>query len=81
LGAFEGLMAKGYQIANEAAGSPVTAEAAAAAGVATTLAYRVTTIVIAIIGAPYYFMSRREIERALREKEDPEPDPEPGAPN
>jgi glycosyltransferase 2 family protein len=77
LGAFEGLMAKGYQIANEAAGSPVTAEAAAAAGVATTLAYRVTTIVIAIIGAPYYFMSRREIERALRAKEDSEPEPEP----
>ena len=60
-------MAKGYQVANEAAGLPVTAEAAAAAGVATTLAYRVTTIVVALIGALYYFMSRREIERALRD--------------
>jgi hypothetical protein len=82
LGTFEGLMAKGYQVANEAAGSPVTAEAAAAAGVATTLAYRVTTIVVALIGAPYYFMSRREIERALRENKEPDvgSSPDPGKP-
>jgi uncharacterized protein (TIRG00374 family) len=73
LGALEGLMGKGYEVANEANGSPVSADEAAAAGVATTLAYRATTIVIAAIGALYYFASRREIDRALRERDESAP--------
>jgi hypothetical protein len=82
LGALEGLMAKGYQLANEVAGSPVAADATAAAGVATTLAYRVTTIVIAGIAAIFYFVSRQEVDRALRDNSNPEPDggPDPVGP-
>jgi uncharacterized protein (TIRG00374 family) len=66
LGAFEGLVARSYQVANEADGMPVPAAAAEAAGVATAIAYRVVTMVIAAVGAMYYFASRREIDRALK---------------
>jgi len=66
LGAFEGLVARSYQVANEAAGTPVQAAAAEAAGVATAIAYRVVTMLIAVVGAVYYFAARREIDRALR---------------
>jgi uncharacterized protein (TIRG00374 family) len=76
LGAVEGLMAKGYQLTNEVAGSPASAEAAAAAGVATSLAYRVTTIAIAFVAAVFYFLSRQEVDRALRDNTNPEPDGE-----
>jgi glycosyltransferase 2 family protein len=69
LGAFEGLVARSYQVANQAAGMPVPAAAAQGAGVATALAYRVVTIVIAAIGAIYYFVSKREIDRALKGSE------------
>jgi uncharacterized protein (TIRG00374 family) len=67
LGAFEGLVARSYQVANEAAGMPVPAVAAQAAGVATAIAYRVVSMLIAAVGAVYYFASRREIDRALKE--------------
>jgi len=66
LGAFEGLVARSYQVANEAAGMPVPAAAAEGAGVATALAYRVVSMLIAAVGAVYYFASRREIDRALK---------------
>jgi hypothetical protein len=66
LGTFEALVSRCYEVANEAAGMPVPADAAEGAGVATALAYRVVTIVIAAIGAIYYFVSKREIDRALK---------------
>jgi hypothetical protein len=46
---------------------PVPAVAAQAAGVATAIAYRVVSMLIAAVGAVYYFASRREIDRALKE--------------
>jgi uncharacterized membrane protein YbhN (UPF0104 family) len=73
LGAFEGLVARSYQVANEAAGNPVAANVAEAAGIATALAYRVVTMVIAAVGAVYYFAARREIDRALQQGGDSEP--------
>jgi glycosyltransferase 2 family protein len=77
LGAFEGLVARSYEVANEAAGMPVPAAAAEGAGVATALAYRVVTMIIAAVGALYYFASRREINRALSSEPPPEPCPQP----
>ncbi len=65
IGTMEGLVARCYELANQAAGMPVPAAAAAGAGVATALAYRIITLVIAPIGAVYYFSSRREIDQAL----------------
>jgi uncharacterized membrane protein YbhN (UPF0104 family) len=66
LGAFEGLVARSYQVANEAAGMPVPAAAAEGAGVATALAYRVVSMLIAAVGGAYYFAARSEIDRALK---------------
>jgi uncharacterized protein (TIRG00374 family) len=77
LGAFEGLVARSYEVANQAAGMVVPAAAAQAAGVATALAYRVVTIVIAAIGAVYYFASRGEIDSALHEEQTPPEGPTP----
>jgi uncharacterized membrane protein YbhN (UPF0104 family) len=70
LGAFEGLVARSYQVANEAAGMPVPAAAAEGAGVATALAYRVVSMLIAAVGGAYYFAARSEIDRALKRGRD-----------
>ncbi len=43
----EKLVASCYELANQAAGMPVPAATAAGAGVATALAYRIVTLVIA----------------------------------
>jgi uncharacterized protein (TIRG00374 family) len=66
IGTMEGLVARCYELANQAAGMPVPAAAAAGAGVATALAYRIVTLLIAPVGAVYYFSSRREIDQALK---------------
>ena len=44
IGAFEELVARAYQVANESAGIPVQKNAAEGAGVATAIAYRVITL-------------------------------------
>jgi glycosyltransferase 2 family protein len=75
LGAMEGMVAQCYEISNQAAGMPVPADKARAAGIATSIAYRVVTMVIAVIGAVYYFASRREIDRALGSGDSGQPVP------
>jgi uncharacterized protein (TIRG00374 family) len=79
IGTMEKLVASCYELANHAAGMPVPAATAAGAGVATALAYRIVTLVIAPVGAVYYFSSRREIGQALAAGGHPgaEPDPSP----
>jgi glycosyltransferase 2 family protein len=68
VGTLEGAVGASYQIANEARGTAaVPSDQAIAAGVATALAYRVLTLVIAAIGAGYYLISRGAIRRVLAE--------------
>ena len=69
MGALEGAVQKCYVVANSAAGMPVPEADAAGAGFTTALAYRLTTIVIAAIGAGYYLTSRSEIGSMLAEQE------------
>jgi glycosyltransferase 2 family protein len=73
VGALEAAVERGYAVANEAAGMPVSANEANGAGFMTALAYRVSTIVIAAIGAGYYLTSRGEIRRALRDQRSASP--------
>jgi glycosyltransferase 2 family protein len=56
-GALELAVAELYRLAGAAAGD----------GLLTALAYRAVTIVIALVGAGYYFTARREVDRALEE--------------
>jgi glycosyltransferase 2 family protein len=66
VGTLEGAVGAAYQLANDAKGAAaVPGEQAIAAGVATALAYRVTTLVIAAIGAGYYLTARVAIRRVL----------------
>ena len=54
-GALEGAMSELYRMAGSHPGD----------GLLTALAYRAVTILIALVGAGYYFASRREIDQAL----------------
>ncbi|MBW3542043.1 MAG: flippase-like domain-containing protein, partial [Planctomycetes bacterium] len=56
-GALEGAVAELYALAGSTRG----------AGLLTALAYRVVTILLAIIGAGYWLSARRDIDRALHE--------------
>lgn len=68
VGTLEGAVGASYQIANEARGAAaIPSDQAIAAGVATALAYRLTTLVIAAIGAGYYLTTRGAIRRMLGE--------------
>jgi uncharacterized membrane protein YbhN (UPF0104 family) len=60
-GALEGAVAQLYGIAGAAPGD----------GLLTALAYRAVTILIALVGAGYYFVSRREIDEALDQVQTP----------
>jgi uncharacterized membrane protein YbhN (UPF0104 family) len=70
VGVLEGAVQFCYGIANEASGLAVDPKAAAAAGFATAVAYRVITIVIAAIGAGYYLTARRKISESLHDASD-----------
>ncbi|HUG93482.1 MAG TPA: lysylphosphatidylglycerol synthase transmembrane domain-containing protein [Planctomycetaceae bacterium] len=64
-GALEGAVAELYRLAQADPGD----------GLLTALAYRAVTIVIALVGAAYYFASRREIGEALDEAHAVPPEP------
>jgi uncharacterized membrane protein YbhN (UPF0104 family) len=61
-GALEGAVSELYRIAGADAGD----------GLLTALAYRAVTILIALVGAGYYFTSRREIDAALEQAGPPD---------
>ena len=67
VGVLEGAVQISYGIANAAAGSPVAAESARAAGLFTALGMRVISVLIAAAGAGYYIAMRKEIGEALDE--------------
>ena len=60
VGVLEGAVAYVYEH-----GGAINTEAAGAAGLATALAYRVLSVVLAIIGAGYYLVSRAEFSAVL----------------
>lgn len=57
-----------YGIANQAAGLPVSADEANAAGFFTAIAYRAITIVVAAVGAGYYITARKRVDALLEEE-------------
>ena len=58
-----------YSIANEARGSPVPDKVAQGAGLFAAVMFRVIVIMIASIGAVYYFSSKRDIKQAIDESQ------------
>lgn len=71
VGALEGAVQYSYSIANDAAGGPVSDDVALASGLFVGVAFRVINIMIASIGALYYFTSRKAVEQALEESTKP----------
>jgi len=70
LGALEGATAKFYGLAGFDDGD----------GLLTGIGYRVVTIVIAVLGAGYYFSARREVKTVIDRPPEPAPEPQPVQP-
>ncbi len=70
VGALEGAVLLVYQEAAVATGSDVSLPLAEAAGLATALAYRVISILLAVIGAGYYMVSKSEFGAMMRRGRD-----------
>lgn len=66
VGALEGAVILVYQEAAIATNSAVSLKTAEAAGLATALAYRLISIVLAVIGAGYYMVSRSELGAVMK---------------
>ena len=69
IGALEGAVQGVYGIWNEMVSSEATLAAAHAAGFSTALIFRATNMLTALIGAGFYFASRREIDEVLEQEE------------
>lgn len=72
VGALEGAVIYVYRVVNEANGMLVEMSVASAAGLGTALGYRVTVVIVAVIGAVYYMTSKSELEVVMEQKEDGE---------
>lgn len=68
IGALEGAVMLVYQEAAVATNSGVTLKVAGTAGVATALGYRFISILLAVIGAGYYVVSRSELAAVMKRK-------------
>lgn len=69
IGALEGAVQEVFVIGNQISANPVSDEMAAGVGLSTALVFRATNLLTALIGAVYYFFSRKEIEEVLEEEE------------
>jgi uncharacterized protein (TIRG00374 family) len=70
IGALEGAVQGVFVMGIEIASQPVSKELAAAAGFSTALVFRMSNLLIALIGGGFYLTNRRDIEEALEEEEE-----------
>jgi uncharacterized membrane protein YbhN (UPF0104 family) len=69
IGGLEPAVAGVFVIANQSSATPVDDQVAEAFGLSTALVFRVINILTALIGAVYYFFSRKEIGEVLEQEE------------